>query len=112
MVKTIVKEFLRIMPERICGLCIPPIGIILSTPFLSKALHTMNNWERKLLFFIGVLWQIFSIDFSVDLGTAFSFGSWILSSWMFHYFLGYFVSRIVTSENEKSFIYVPLQAFL
>lgn len=112
MIKTIIRNFFSDNSGTSLWFMYPLIGMILSTPFLSKMLHTMKDWEIKLLFSIGVIWQIFSIYLPTFLEISFAFNSWLLSSWMFHYFLGYFAQQIVTSYNKKKFYAWALMGFL
>lgn len=89
----------------------PLIGMLLSTPFLSKMLHSMSDWELKLLFGIGMGWQVASIYFANNLFGVFGFSGWFLSSWVFHFFIGYFIKRIVTPNNKYKFYIFSILGF-
>lgn len=78
----------------------PYLGMLLSTPFLSKMLQRISNWELNLLFVIGLVWNIISIYMTRDFDITFSYSEWILSGWCFLFFLGYYCIRIINGSNK------------
>lgn len=113
MLKTILRGFLADNAGTHLWFMYPLIGFTLSTPFLSKMLHAMTDWELKILFSAGIIWQIISISFCANVGISYAFSGWFLSSWAFHYFMGYFVHRIVSEANKRYFYFgTPIGLFL
>lgn len=82
------------------------IGFIISTPFLSKAVHAMKNWELNIVFVIILIWNTCATFLSQDLksGMTFPFNGWIFWGWIAYYFLGYYLKRTVTDNNRKWFV--------
>lgn len=77
------------------------MGMLVSTPFLTKMLSAMNDEDLKILFGVGIMWNIFAIYLTADIGMAFGFGDWFLWGWIFVYFAGYFCDRIVNDKNVR-----------
>lgn len=77
------------------------IGILVSVPFLSKMVKAMNDYELKILFFVGIIWNIIAIYLTSDLGFSFRINGWFLWGWIFIFFLGYFCDKIINDKNIK-----------
>lgn len=77
------------------------IGILASAPFLSKMLKSMKDDELKVLFGVGIVWNIIAIYLVTDLGIGFGISGWFMWGWLFIFFLGYFCERIVNDRNIK-----------
>lgn len=77
------------------------IGILVSTPFLSKMLAAMKDDELKVLFGVGIAWNAIAIYLIMDLGLSFNISGWFLWGWIFVFFLGYFCDRIINDNNVK-----------
>lgn len=112
MINSILRDFLSGHTGTYLWFMYPLIGMILSTPFLSKMLHSMKDWELHILFSLGMLWQIFSVYLSSDLGISFGYSGWLLSSWCFHYFLGFYIRRILTPKNKPRFYMFAIPGFV
>ena len=83
----------------------PLIGMLISAPFLSKMLHNMKNEELHILFGVAIAWNIVSIFFTKNIGVGFTYLGWLLSDWILFFFLGYYSSRVITSENKKKWYF-------
>ena len=68
----------------------------------------MKDWELHILFFSGMAWQILGVYLVTDLNPSFGFTNWLLSSWTFHYFLGFYLKKIVTAKNTVRFYLAAL----
>lgn len=77
------------------------IGFIISTPFLSKMFHALENWELNVVFVIAILWQIVSVYVAAIRNIGFGYTGWIVSGWMVYYFAGYYLDRVMTDANKK-----------
>lgn len=88
------------------------IGMLASTPFLAKMVSAMKNEELKILFGVGIIWNIFAIYLTGDIGMWFGFGGWFLWGWIFIYFSGYFCDRIVCDKNVKIFYSLGIIGFI
>lgn len=90
----------------------PLVGMLLSTPFLSKMLAAMNDSEVKILFGVALIWNVVSIYLTADVGVSFQFSAWIFSGWIISFFAGYFVDRIVNDQNKKNLYLLGSVGFL
>jgi len=88
------------------------IGYIVSTPFLSKMLHAMDNWELHIAFGISVLWQIASVYVAPIRNIGFGYTGWILYGWALYYFAGYYLDRVMDEKNEKYLYIVGALSYL
>lgn len=88
------------------------IGYIVSTPFLSKMVHAMENWELHIAFGIGVLWQIASVYVAPIRNIGFGYTGWILYGWALYYFAGYYLDRVMDEKNEKYLYIVGALSYL
>lgn len=79
------------------------IGMLVSAPFLAKMLNSMEKFELKLLFSIGIIWSVFAVYLTSDLGISFAISSFFLWGWIFYFWLGYFTERVVDDGNIKIF---------
>lgn len=77
----------------------PLIGLLISTPFLSKMLHHMSNKELKILWYVALAWNITCYYLCYDLGTDFRFLCWILEGWFIYYFAGYYYRHVASKES-------------
>lgn len=89
----------------------PLLGMLLSTPFLSKMLAAMSDSEVKILFGVAILWNVVTIYLTADFGVSSQFSAWIFSGWMISFFAGYFVDRIVNDKNKKILYLVGVLGF-
>lgn len=79
------------------------IGLLASTPFLSKMVSTLKDEELRILFVVGIIWNVIAIYLTADLGISFGISGWFLWGWIFVYFSGYFCDRIVCDKNVRIF---------
>lgn len=77
----------------------PLFGLLLSTPFLSKMLHSMDEKELKLLWYISLGYLFVSYFLCRDLGIGFSFMCWIMEGWVIYYFAGYYYRHVIVKES-------------
>lgn len=87
-------------------------GLLLSTPFLSKMLHNMDDKELTLLWYICLGWNFVSIYLCNNLGFAFRFGSWIFDDWALYYFGGYYYRRVVKKQSMKKWAVLGILGFV
>ena len=111
-VKDIILDFLSYHNTIFLWFIYPLVGMLLGTPFLSKMLHAMSDWELKILFGVGMAWQIISIYFALDIFGVFGFSGWFLSGWMFHFYIGYFIRRMVSPDNKHKFYIFSIIGFV
>lgn len=88
------------------------IGILVSAPFLAKMVTAMKDEELKILFTVGIVWNIISIYLTLDLGFDFLISGWFLWEWLFIFFLGYFCDRIINDKNEKKIYCLGIIGFI
>jgi len=88
------------------------IGFLISTPFLSKMLHSMKNDELLILFGVGMLWNVVTIYLTANVGLSFQISGWIFAGWPFVFVLGYICSRVVNDNNRKYFYIVGVIGFI
>lgn len=88
------------------------IGMLASTPFLSKMASAMKDEELKILFGICIIWNVIAIYLTADLGISFGINGWFFWGWLFIYFLGYFCDRIVCDKNVGIFYCLGIIGFI
>ena len=71
----------------------PLIGYMVSTPFLSKMLHAMDEFSMKLMVIIVLIWNLIQVYFAANFGFAFSFSGWLLEGWLYCYVIGYIIDH-------------------
>jgi len=77
------------------------MGMIFSTPVLSKALHAMEDYELNIIVIVGFIWVLFAENLTTNLGFEFHYGGWIFSGYVLCYFFGYYCKRMINSSNRK-----------
>lgn len=87
------------------------LGLLLSTPFLSKMLNNMEDVELHLLAALGLCWNIVSILFCNNIGYSFGFSGWLLASWTYLFFLGYYLKRVLSEQYLKMLCCVGIFSF-
>lgn len=87
-------------------------GLLLSTPFLSKMLHNMDEKELTLLWYIGLGWNIVSIYLCGDLGYNFRFAAWMLDDWVLYYFAGYYYRHVVANQSKTKWTLIGILSFV
>ena len=85
----------------------PLIGFLVSTPFLAKMFHAMQDWEIRMMFVIVIIWNVVGIYLTQDLkyGISFSYSGWVLGGWAFAYVAGYFCDRLFR-EGHRKILYI------
>lgn len=90
----------------------PLFGLLLSTPFLSKMLHNMDNKELKILWRIALGWNIVCYFLCYNLDINFRFLGWLLSGWIIYYFAGYYYRHVVVNESKTKWLILGLAGFI
>ena len=78
----------------------PFFGLLLSTPFLSKMLHHMDEKELKILWYMALGYHAVSYFLCYDQGIGFAFMCWIMEGWAIYYFAGYYYRHIISKESS------------
>ena len=81
------------------------MGFLVSAPFLSKMLNSMNDCELHILFGIGILWNTVSVFLFPFFYKPYSYNGWFLAGWIIHFCLGYYLDRIMKNDKH-TWIYV------
>lgn len=80
----------------------PLIGMLISVPFLSKMIATLNKSERKILIFVALLWEGIRAFLAKDIcRTEFCYSGWFLDSWPIYFVLGYVIDSVVETDKGK-----------
>lgn len=87
-------------------------GLLLSTPFLSKALHHMDEKELTLLWYIGLGWNFASIYLCSNFGINFRFTAWMFDDWMLYYFAGYYYRHVVVNQSKTKWAILGIGGFV
>ena len=87
-------------------------GLLLSTPFLSKALHHMDEKELTLLWYIGLGWNFVSIYLCNNFGINFRFAAWAFDDWMLYYFAGYYYKHVVANQSKTKWAVLGIGGFV
>ncbi len=77
----------------------PMFGLLLSTPFLSKMLHHMDEKELKILWYLALGYHFVSYFLCQNIGIGFSFLCWIMEGWTLYYFAGYYYRHVIVKES-------------
>lgn len=88
------------------------IGLIIGAPFLSKMLHSMKDFEVKILFVVCMVWSVVSIYVFKNNGFIFRINNFFLSGWVFSFVLGGCLHRIVNEKNIKKFYMAGIIGFI
>lgn len=108
-----ILEILRMFYEKLVDTSInghmwfmyPLFGLLLSTPFLSKMLHNMDEKELKTLWYIAIGFNIIRYYLCLNIGLNFSISSWLLEGWIIYYIAGYYYHHVIVNESiTKSII--------
>lgn len=89
----------------------PLFGLLLATPFLSKMLHNMDEKELKILWYIGLGWNVISCYLTEDIGIKFRVLSWFLDGWTIYYFAGYYYRHVVSKQKKSIWFVLGIMAF-
>lgn len=84
------------------------MGFILSAPFLSKMLHAMSRSEMNILFALGILWNIVRVFLFMDFYKPYAYSGWILTGWILHFCMGYYIANVVDDNNRPRYLFAGL----
>lgn len=90
----------------------PLFGMLLSTPFLSNMLHSLDDRELKILWRVAIGFNIVSYILCGDFGVSFGVLGWFLDGWLIYYFAGYYYRRIASKESSVKWIIIGLLGFI
>jgi len=90
----------------------PLFGMLLSTPFLSKMLHHMDEKELKMLWLIALGWNAVCYYMCYDFGISFRFLAWFLDGWPIYYFAGYYYRHVIVNESTTKWTIIGLIGFV
>lgn len=82
----------------------PLFGMVLSTPFLSKMLHSMDDNELKMLWHISIGFNVLVYILCLNFGVDNRLLGWIFIGWPIYYFLGYYYRHVIVKENAIKWI--------
>lgn len=77
------------------------IGFLLGAPFLSKMLNSMQKTELRILFSVGILWNICSVYLIADLRLQDPVLGWFLDGWIFVFIIGYLYDKIFDEKHIR-----------
>jgi len=90
----------------------PLIGLLLSTPFLSKMLHNMDEKELKILWYVALGWNVALYYLCYDLGVKFRYLSWFLDGWPIYYIGGYYYRHVIVKENKIKWLLLGIIGYV
>lgn len=90
----------------------PLFGLLLSAPFLSKMLHSMNDDELKVLWRVAIGINFVAYYFCRDLGIGFSMLCWFLEGWGIYYLAGYYYRHVIVKENKTKWIILAVIGYV
>ena len=90
----------------------PLFGMLLSTPFLSKMLHKMDEKELKILWYIALGYNAVCYYLCWDQGIGFSFLCWFLEGWAILYFAGYYYRHVISKESPIKWIILGVLGYV
>ena len=108
---TYYKEIVDISADGHMWFMYPMFGLLLSTPFLSKMLHSMDESELKILWRIAIGINILAYYFCYDLGIGFSMLCWVLEGWTIYYFAGYYYRHVIVKEKKIKWIILAIVGY-
>ena len=90
----------------------PLFGMLLSTPFLSKMLHHMDEKELKILWYIAIGYNVISYYFCRDIKIGFSVLCWIFEGWTIDYIAGYYYRHVIVKENKIKWTLLAIAGYI
>lgn len=90
----------------------PLFGLLLSTPFLSKMLHKMDEKELKILWYIAIGYNVIYYYLCLYQGIGFSISQWLLDGWVLCYFLGYYYRHVISKENSVKWFVLAIGGYV
>lgn len=90
----------------------PLFGLLLSTPFLSKMLHNMDDKELKLLWRVAIGFNFVCYYVCCDMGTSFRVLAWFADGWPIYYIGGYYYRHVVAKESVLKWALTGLLGFV
>ena len=90
----------------------PLFGLLLSTPFLSKMLHSMDKKELKILWYIAIGYNVVLYYLCRNHDIGFSVLCWILEGWTVLYFAGYYYRHVIAEESILKWILLGIVGYI
>ena len=90
----------------------PLMGLLISTPFLSKMFHAMSDRECRLMAAIAVIWNVVRVYLTSDIGVTFNISGWLLETWSLYFVAGYLSDRLVNEKNRKAVYLLGAAGFI
>lgn len=90
----------------------PLFGMLLSTPFLSKMLHNMDEKELKILWRIAIIFNVIVYIVCIDNGMDFRVSDWFLGRWLIYYFAGYYYRHVISKESTIKWAILTIACFV
>lgn len=90
----------------------PLFGLLLSTPFLSKMLHSMNEKELKILWRTAIGFNFIAYYLCENFGVGFAVSSWVLDGWIIYYFAGYYYRHVISKESAAKWLILGTVGFV
>lgn len=84
------------------------IPLLLATPFLSKMLNAMKNWELHVLAGIGLSFHFFVINICADFGIGYYGGYFFIWGWLYYFFLGYYLDRVSNCKMDFNLFWIGI----
>lgn len=106
------KEFFDTNSEKALWFMYPLMGLLISTPFLSKMFHAMSDRECRLMAAIAVIWNVVRVYLTSDIGVTFNISGWLLDNWCLYFVAGYLSDRLVNEKNRKSVYLLGAAGFI
>lgn len=89
----------------------PMFGLLLSTPFLSKMLNSMDEKQLKMLWYIALGYNFVMYYLCINLDIGFSVLCWVLEGWTIYYFAGYYYRHVIAKENKIKWIVLAIAGY-
>ena len=90
----------------------PLFGLLLSTPFLSKMLHNMDEKELRILWYIALGFNFVCYYLCMDMGVGFRVLAWFLDGWPIYYIGGYYYRHVISKEKTIKWIILGALGFV
>ena len=90
----------------------PLFGLLLSTPFLSKMLHSMDEKELKILWYIALCFNVISYYLCWNQGHDFAVLCWVMEGWIIYYFAGYYYRHVIAKESGIKWLLLAIVGYI
>lgn len=109
---TFVKGILYKSAEGHMWFMYPLFGLLLSTPFLSKMLHSMDEKELKILWYVALGFNAVSYYLCWNQGHDFAVLCWTLEGWTIYYFAGYYYRHVIVKERGIKWLLLAISGYV